>query len=100
MALPWFASAQLPNYVQPAPVQGDPVQRILGILQTVINWMLTGLIALAVIFVIIAAYNYLTAAGDEEKVKTAKNMIIYAVVAVAVGLASQILVSLATALVK
>jgi len=44
------------------------------------------LIILAVIFVIVAAFKYLTAAGDPEKVKSANHQLIYAAVAVVVAL--------------
>ena len=97
--LPLLAAAQVP-IVQPSPVGGDPLQRIFGILNVLTNWLLTALIVLAGIFVVIAAYSYLTAAGDEEKVKGAKNKIIYAAVAIVVGLLSKIIVALAQALAK
>jgi uncharacterized membrane protein len=57
-----------------------------GLLCTVVNWMFYFLIILAIIFVMIAAYGYLTAAGDPDKVKAASNRLIYAAVAVAVGI--------------
>ena len=41
---------------------------------------------LTVGFVLWAAFTYLTAAGNEEKVKTAKNRLIYAAVSVVVAL--------------
>ena len=53
---------------------------------TIFNWLFYFLIILAIIFVVIAAFRYLFAAGDPEKVKSAGHMLIYAAVAVAVGL--------------
>ncbi len=53
---------------------------------TVIGWMFTFLIILAIVFILIAAYKYLTAAGDPEKVKSASHTLIYAAIAVAVAL--------------
>ena len=49
-------------------------------------WMFTFLIILTVIFVLIAAFKYLTAAGDPEKVKGAGNTLVYAAIAVVVAL--------------
>jgi len=49
------------------------------------QWLFTFLIILAVIFVIWAAFRYLTAAGDPEKVKKANHSLIYAAVAVLVA---------------
>lgn len=59
---------------------------VINVLKTVVNWMFSVLIILAVICIIIAAFNYLTAAGDPEKVKKAHTMLIYALVAIGVAL--------------
>lgn len=40
----------------------------------------------AAIVIIIAAFKYLTAAGDPEKVGAARQMVIYAVIAIAIAL--------------
>jgi hypothetical protein len=98
LALPLLAAAQAPPQVPDVPPSGA-LNYILGVFQTLTNWLLTALIALAVIFVIIAAYHYLTAAGDPEKVKKASNMMIYAAVAIGVGLLSKVIVALAQNLV-
>jgi hypothetical protein len=50
------------------------------------GWFLGILLAVVVAFLIYAAFLYLTSGGDEEKTKAAKNYIIYAVVALAVGM--------------
>jgi heme/copper-type cytochrome/quinol oxidase subunit 2 len=69
--------------------QGSPPQTVssvvnlfnkaLGILQAVF-WIV------ASIFIIIAAFKYLSAQGDPEKVGTARQMVIYAVIAIAIAL--------------
>lgn len=59
---------------------------VIRVINTVGNWMLGILLALAAIFIIYAAFLFLTAAGDETKVKEAKNVIIYAIVAIVVGI--------------
>jgi formate-dependent nitrite reductase membrane component NrfD len=53
---------------------------------TVVGWIFTFLVVLAVIFVLIAAYRYLTSNGDEEKVHSAGQTLIYAAVAIGVAL--------------
>jgi magnesium-transporting ATPase (P-type) len=47
------------------------------------NWIFTGLLVLAVIFVLLAAYHYM--GGNEEGVSKAHKMLIYTAVAVAVA---------------
>src|SRR3990167_6975958 len=88
LALPFLAGAQ---EVQPVPASSNPLQQIFGILERLTNWLLTALLVLAGIFIIFAAYQYLTAAGNEEKVKSAKNIIIYAVVAIGIGLLAKVI---------
>ncbi len=62
---------------------------VLGIFDTVIRWLFTILLVVAVLMIIWAAFAYLTSGGDEEKVKAAHQRIIYAVVAIAVAFLAQ-----------
>ena len=59
---------------------------VLNSVCTVFGWAFYFLIALAVLFVIVAAFKYLTAAGDPEKVKSAGATLLYAAIAIAVAL--------------
>ena len=52
----------------------------------IVGWFFTGLIVLAVVFVLVAAFKYLTASGDPEKVKAASHQLIYAAVAIVVAI--------------
>jgi len=75
--IPVLAFAQaVPSPVPP--IQGNVPQGNITSLQGVLNlfciifsWAFYFLIALAVIFVLVAAFKYLTAGGDPEKVKAA-----------------------------
>jgi type III secretory pathway component EscU len=91
LVLPAMAFAQAtPN----APVTSNvpqangitSLQSVLQLLCTVFSWAFYFLIVLAVIFVIIAGFKYLTAAGDPEKVKSAGTMLLYTAVAIGVAL--------------
>lgn len=64
----------------------------LDIINRVIDWFFTLLLVLAVVFILWAAFKYLTAGGDEEKVGSAHKILLWAVVAIAVALLSQGLV--------
>lgn len=59
---------------------------VLQLLCIVFGWFFYGLIILAVIFILWAAFKYLTAGGEPEKVKQAGSILLYAAVAVAVAL--------------
>ena len=90
LALPALAFAQdLPVAPQDAAVpQGNitSMQGVLQILCSVFAWAFYFLIVLAVIFIIVAGFKYLTAAGDPEKVKGAGTMLLYTAVAIGVAL--------------
>lgn len=58
---------------------------ITTLLDTIAGWMFAIFLALAVIFLIYAAFLYLTAAGNEGKVSSARNALIYSVVAIVVA---------------
>ena len=58
------------------------------------NWMFGILLLLAVIFIIVAAFKYLTSGGDAEKTKSARDFIIYAVIAIAVAILAKGIIAL------
>ena len=59
---------------------------LVDVIRNAARWIYILFFIIAVVFIIFAAFTYLTAAGDEEKVKKAKNMIIYAAIAIVVAL--------------
>jgi len=61
-------------------------QQLLDVLPTIVKWVYTIFFVVAVLFILLAAFNYLTAAGNPEKVKGAHQQLIYAAVAIAIGL--------------
>lgn len=65
------------------------VNDVLVILNRLINWMFTGLLVLATIFIILAGYKYLTGGGNPEKIKEANHQVLYAAVAIAIGLVAR-----------
>ncbi len=80
--LPVIASAQ----TLPPPPVTTPGGLINNVLCPILGWAFTILILLAVVFVLVAAFRYLTAAGDPEKVKHANYTLLYAAIAVAVAI--------------
>jgi len=80
--------AQQPNGAgTPPPSAGiSSVQGVLNYICLAFDYAFWFLIALAVLFGIIAAFRYLNAGGNPESVKTANNTLLYAAIAVAVAL--------------
>jgi hypothetical protein len=94
LALPLFAMAA-GTPAQPGPATGatgvptagiSSVQTALNFMCTIFGWAFYFLIALAVIFGVIAAFKYLTSSGEAEKVKSAGRTLLYMAIAVAVAL--------------
>jgi hypothetical protein len=62
------------------------------IINSVINWAFAILLIGAVFVIIMAAFLFLTSAGDEDKVKKARNYILYAIVAIVVAFLAKALI--------
>ncbi|MCH8741411.1 hypothetical protein IH779_00735 [Patescibacteria group bacterium] len=58
---------------------------IIVIIDAIANWIFVILLAVAVIFILIAAFQFLTAGGAPERVSAARTNLLYAVVGVAVA---------------
>jgi len=57
----------------------------LDVIRNVITWVYAIFIIVAIIFVLIAAFQYLTSSGSQDKVKKATNMLMYAAIAIVVA---------------
>ncbi|MEK7658134.1 MAG: hypothetical protein AAB366_03045 [Patescibacteria group bacterium] len=62
------------------------VNDVIRILNNIVKWTYTIFFIAAVFFILLAAYKFLFAQDDPEKIKSAKNQIIYAVIAIIVAL--------------
>lgn len=96
LALPVVSSAQnLPSAGSP---QGTGVAPIIAILNTIGNWMFGILIAVAAIYILLAAFKFLTAKGDAKVVTEARQALTYSIVAVVVGALTKGLIEVAKAI--
>ena len=82
----------LTRYVEGcAPGQFDPEMPdaslccILDLMETVVDWMFVILLIMAAIWIIWGAFMFLTSGGSPEKLNTARNKLIWALVGVAVA---------------
>lgn len=88
---------QIPTQIGGNDVNGSNVTTIsgwVGILLTVVRWIYTIIFIIAVLFILIAAFNFITSKGDTDKVKEAKNQLLYAAIGIAVALLSYAIVTL------
>ena len=69
--------------------QGANIKEFGGVVKIVMEvtrWTYTIFFIIAVLYILFAAYTYLTAQSEPEKIKSATNQIIYAAIAIAVAL--------------
>lgn len=80
LALPLLAMAQALPPVVPASTKS-----VAEVLNTLALAILAILGAAAVLFIVVAGFQFLTAGGDPEKVTAARDKVVYALVGIAVG---------------
>lgn len=85
LALPLATSGQTGL---PVRIEEAPTKELFEMLQTITNLLFTLLLVAAGIAIIIAAFYFVTAAGDPERVKTARQFVIYALIGVVVAIAA------------
>jgi len=62
---------------------------------TVTNWIFVIVLIIVVIFVLLGAYNIVTAGGSPEKVNTGRSYVIYAIVGAIVAIIAKVIPSIA-----
>jgi hypothetical protein len=70
------------------------VAELVKFLSTITSWLFFALIFMAIVFIIIGGFTYVSSKGDPKAIATAKNYIIYALIGVAVGVLAKSLVLL------
>ena len=78
LVLPLVATGQIGEVAQN---END----VYTVLNSAVNYLFAFLMIGAVIVILIAAYTFLTAAGDADKIAKARGYIVYALVAIVVG---------------
>lgn len=73
---------------------------IVDTVSLVANYVVGALLLLAVFYVLLAAYNYMTSGGEAEKIKKGRDYIMYAGIGVVIALLAKGIVSLVLSAVK
>ena len=61
------------------------IEDVQDVATRVVGWTQVFFYIVATLFIVFAAFRYLTSGGDEEKVNGAKQMLIYSIVAIAIA---------------
>ena len=88
LALPLLAGAQ--QGIAPVPVTSQNIGKLID---NVLNFVFGLFIAIAVLFIIYAAYLYLTSGGDEEKTKESKKWIWATIIALVIAFLARTVVA-------
>ncbi len=78
----------------------DSVSDIKAIMDKIIGWAFVFFFALAGVFILWAAFDYLTAGGDSKKVDSAKSKLIYAAIGIAIALVARSVAGLVEAFIR
>ncbi len=70
--------------------QPRSVQDVISLVNAIAGWFETIIFAIAIIMILVAAFQFLTAAGNEEKVSTARKSLIWGLVGIAVALFARV----------
>jgi len=95
--IPVLVLAQAPG---PVTAPGWQTYNVIPTLDSVSNYLFGFLLVTAAIFIIIAAFMFVTASGDPDKTKTARNFVMYAVIGVLVAFLAKGFVMLVSYIVR
>jgi uncharacterized membrane protein len=90
-------AALLPNVAnaqQAPPTTVTDFGDIVNIIERAAAWLYTLILAIAVVMLLYAAFLYLTAAGNDERIGKAKSIILYVVIAIIVAVVANGLISI------
>jgi hypothetical protein len=83
------------------PLEGDvSIEGILSVGRTIANILIAVVAIVAVIFIVIGGLQYVISGGDEERVKKARDYLIYGIVGLVVALLAFGVVSLANSIIE
>ena len=83
-ALPLLALAQQTG------VGPRSAQDVIRLVEQIATWFEAIIFAIAIIMLLVAAFQFLTAAGNEEKVATARKSLVWGLVGIAVALFARV----------
>ena len=101
VAMPETAAAQLKKFkCEGTGLNCDAGADVNSLIGTVINWMLGIAFGVAVLFLIIGGFWYITSAGNEETAEKGKNTAINAIIGIVIIILSYVIVNVVANLVS
>ena len=67
------------------------LESVITWMEVILDWVFSIVMILAILFMLVAAFLFLTAGGSPEKIATARQMLTYAVIGIAVALLAYVI---------
>ena len=67
------------------------LEAVIDWMEVILDWIFSIVMVVAVLFMLVAAFLFLTAGGSPEKIATARQMLTYAVIGIAVALLAYVI---------
>ena len=94
-SMPLLAVAQVDKPGFEAPTTAiSSVEGVVCSINVIANWFFALLMAFAVLFILLAAYSFLTAQGDESKLKTARAQVTAAIWGIIIAILAKSLITI------
>lgn len=76
------------------PINIATVCGLIALIDRIKNWFISLLLVVAVIMILVSAFMFITAAGDQNKAATARTTLIYALLGIALVILAQVAVNI------
>lgn len=81
--------------VQTLPSGPQTIGDFLALLDKLANWLFSILLIVAVVFIVYAAFKFVTAGGNPGEIEQARHMVLYAVIGIVIAVAAKGFVAVA-----
>ena len=72
----------MPSWIISAPTGPTTGAGLIALIENLINWFFVGFLLLAVVFILLAAWQFISSKAEPQAVSEAKNKLLWAVVAI------------------
>ncbi|MEK7542362.1 MAG: hypothetical protein AAB524_01535 [Patescibacteria group bacterium] len=79
----------MPPWLQQAPIGPTSGAKVVALIENLTNWFFAGFMVLAVIFLVLAGWQFMSGGGEPQQIMKAKQKLLWAVVAIIAALLSR-----------
>jgi len=79
----------MPTWLQSAPTGPTSGLEVLNLIVNLTNWLFVGFMILALIIIVFAGWQFITAGGDPQNITKARSKLFWAVIAIVIAVFSR-----------